>query len=139
MRSSLQWLLGGATGLVVGGGCYWLVGDPVLAAVTGVVWGVGLALTARSARHHPSSTGVTDWRSARWIGLGTGGITLAALLGVSPSLPISAELRLALGLLIIGTGLLATTTARLAENERQGGTATTTKRDKTTTAEQSIE
>jgi hypothetical protein len=139
MRSSLQWLLGGATALIIGSGCYWLVGDPVLAAVTGVVWGVGLALTARSAQYHPSSTGVTDWRSARWIGLGTGGITLAALLGVSPSLPVSAELRLALGLLIIGTGLLATTTARLAEVERQGGTATTTERDNATTAEQSIE
>ncbi|RJX44270.1 sterol desaturase [Halonotius aquaticus] len=139
MRSSLQWLLGGATGLVVGSGCYWLVGDPILAAVSGLVWGVGLALTARSARHHPSSTGVTNWRSARWIGLGVAGINLAALIGVSPSLPISAELRLALGLLIIGTGLLATATATLAEVERQGDTATTTEPNKATTAGQSIE
>jgi len=138
MRSSLRWLLGGATALVVGSGCYGLAGDPVLAAVSGLVWGVGLALTARSARHHPSSTGVTNWRSARWIGLGIGGITLAAMLGVSPSLPIAAELRLALGLLTIGTGLLATATATLAEGERQGDTGTMTEPDRTT-AEQSIE
>ena len=139
MRSSLRWLLGGAIALVIGSSCYWLVGDPVLAAVTGVVWGVGLAFTARAAQYHPSSTGVSNWESARWIGLGVAGINLAALIGVSPSLPISAELRLALGLLIIGTGLLATATATLAEKERQGGTATTTEPDKATTAEQSIE
>ena len=139
MRSSLRWLLSGLAALVVGSGCYRLVGDPILAAVSGLVWGVGLALTARSARHHPSSTGVTNWRSARWIGLGVAGINLAALIGVSPSLPISAELRLALGLLIIGTGLLATATATLAEVERQGDTATTTEPDKATTAGQSIE
>ena len=138
MRSSLRWPLGGATALIIGSGCYWLVGDPVLAAVTGLVWGVGLALTARAARYQPESTGVTNWRSARWIGLGFAGINLAALIGVSPSLPISAELRLTLGLLIIGTGLLATATATLAENERQGGTAPTTEPEKATTAEQSI-
>ena len=133
MRSSLRWLLGGVTALVVSSGCYGLAGDPVLAAVSGLVWGVGLALTARSARHHPSSTGVTNWRSARWVGLGTGGITLAAILGVSPSLPISPELRLALGLLIIGTGLLATATATLAEIERTESTATADKPAASTT------
>jgi len=125
MRSSLRWLLGGATALVVGSGCYWLAGDPVLAAVTGLVWGVGLALSLRAAQQQPSDTDGTDWRSTRWIGLGTGGITLAGLLGVSPSLPISAELRLGLGVLVIGTGLLATATATLAVVERQPPTSNT--------------
>lgn len=125
MRSSLRWLLGGATALIIGSGCYWLVGDPVLAAVTGLVWGVGLALTARAARYQPESTGVTNWRSTRWIGLGVAGINLAALIGVSPSLPISAELRLGIGFLIIGTGLLATATATLAVVERQPPTSNT--------------
>lgn len=135
MRSSLRWLLGGATALVVGSGCYRLVGDPALAAVTGLVWGVGLALTARAARYQPESTGVTNWKSTRWIGLGVAGINLAALIGVSPSLPISAELRLTLGLLIFGTGLLATATATLAVVEQRGSTVTSDDIDPTDSSE----
>ena len=126
-------LLGTTTALLVASGLFWVVGDPVLAAVTGLVWGLGLALTMRSYRHQPALTTGGSWRSNRWIGLGTGGITLAALLGVSPSLPISADLRFALGLLIIGTGLLATSTATLAEIERSE--STTTSGDTTATTE----
>jgi len=124
MRSSLGWLLGASTAVVVASSLYWLVGDPLLAAVTGLVWGVGLGLTSRLYRKYPSYTTDTDWRHSRWIGLGTGVITLAALLGVSPSLPISAELRLGLGALVIGTGLAATTTATLAQAERSHSPAT---------------
>jgi len=117
-------LLGTATALIVGSGLYWLVGDPVLAVVTGLVWGVGIGLTVRSYRHHAALATGGSWQSSRWIGLGSGGITLAAIIGVSPSLPIAAELRLGLGALVIGTGVLATATATLAEIEREKSTAT---------------
>ena len=125
MRSSLQWVLGGATGVLVGSGLYWLASTPVLAAVTGLVWGIGLALNLRLSQQQLSDTDGTGWRSARWIGLGGGGITLAAIIGVSPSLPISTELRLGLSTLVIGTGLLATSTAMLAVVERQPPTSNT--------------
>ncbi len=135
MRSLLQRLLGGSVALLVGGGCYWFVDDAMFAVVTGLVWGVGLALAIRADQERSFSTTGADWRIDRWIGLGVGGITMAALLGVSPSLPISAELRLGLGVLVIGTGLLATATAMLAEAERQDETGASSETDNSTTGD----
>ena len=144
MRSSLQWMFGGSIAVCVGGACYSLVDDAIFATVTGLVWGVSLALAVHADQTRSLSTTRAGWRSRRWIGLGTSGITLAGLLGVSPTLPISAELRLGFGLLVIGTGLLATTTAMLSEAERQDKTETpsetgnsTTGDPESTTAEQS--
>jgi protein-L-isoaspartate O-methyltransferase len=46
-------------------------------------------------------------------------VTLAATIGVSPTLQISTELRLALGVLVIGAGTVGYTTATMAELERE--------------------
>jgi len=45
-------------------------------------------------------------------------MTLAALIGVSPALPISPDLRLGLGFLVIGAGFVGYTTGTMAELER---------------------
>jgi len=105
--------------LVVSGGLYWLVGDFALAAVTGLTWGGGLIITLRIARQYPSHTTGDNWSDKRWTGLSTGLITLAALVGVSPALPISPNLRLGLGFLVIGAGFVGYTAGTLAELERK--------------------
>jgi hypothetical protein len=120
-RSSVGFAGSLVVAVVVGSGLYWLVGDLALAGVTGVVWGSGLALSIHLYRSHPSLGAEPTWERKRWVGVSTGLITLAALIGVSPTLPISAELRLGLGVLVIGTGFVGLVTASLAELERFDG------------------
>jgi hypothetical protein len=117
--TSLHRLAGIFVILVVSGGLYWFVDDFALAAVTGLTWGSGLIITLRIARQYPSHTTGDSWRDKRWTGLSTGLITLAALVGVSPALPISPDLRLGLGLLVIGAGFVGYTAGTMAELERK--------------------
>ena len=117
-RFSVQLGVSVAVAVLIGGGLYWLVDDIVFASVTGLVWGSGLALSIHQYRTEPSISADTAWESNRWVGLGVGMINFAALIGVSPSLPVSAELRLGLGILVIGTGLVGFAAASLAQGER---------------------
>ena len=117
-RTPLHWLAGILVAVVVSSGLYWFIGDVALAAVTGLMWGSGLLVTLRIARQHPSHTTGEGWRDKRWTGLSAGLITLAALIGVSPALPISPDLRLGLGFLVIGVGFVGYTAGTMAELER---------------------
>lgn len=107
-------LLGGG----LGGGLYWLDGQLALAAVTGLCWACGIALTRHVRHRYPERAGGGDGRGRRWSGVGTGLVTLAALVGVSPFLPVSNELRLGLGLLVVGAGLGAHAAGKLVVLER---------------------
>jgi len=119
MKRSVAPFIGSlAIALTLGSGLYWLVGDVGLASVTGIVWGSGVALSIHLYRSYPSLGAEPTWERKRWVGVSSGLITLAALIGVSPTLPISAELRLGLGVLVIGTGFVGMVTASLAELER---------------------
>ena len=118
-RTSLHRLAGILVTVVVSGGLYWFVDDFALAAVTGLTCGSGLIMTLRIARQYPSHTTGDTWSDKRWTGLSTGLITLAALVGVSPALPISPDLRLGLGLLVIGAGFVGYTAGTMAELERK--------------------
>lgn len=117
-------LIGGG----ISGGLYWLTGYISLALVTGLCWVCGFKLTLLTGHLYPAySTGDT-WADKRWTGLSVGLVTLAALLGVSPLLPISDELRLGLGFLVLGAGLVAYSAGTLAVLERvddDSGLATT--------------
>jgi len=117
-RMSLHWLTGVFVVVVVSSSLYWLIDDVALAAVTGLMWGSGLLVTLRIARQHPSHTTGEGWRDKRWTGLSTGLTTLAALVGVSPALPISPDLRLGFGFLVIGAGFVGYTAGTMAELER---------------------
>lgn len=117
-RRSLHWGAGFLVALVISGGVYWVIRDSVLATVTGVTWGSGVLMTLRIARQYPSHITGGSWSDQRWTGFSTGLVTLAGLIGVSPTLPISAELRLGLGLLVIGAGFAAYTAGTMAELER---------------------
>lgn len=118
-RTSIHRLSSVVVTVAVSGGSYWLVGNLGLAIATGVTWGISLLLILRMSRLYPSHTTGNEWADKRWTGLGTGLLTLAATVGVSPSLPISGNLRLALGFLVIGAGTVAYTTATMAEIERK--------------------
>lgn len=120
VRALVHRLVGLLVALVVGVGLHWLVGDVTLASVTGLTWGVGAVVTLRIARLYPAHATGTTWTDRRWTGLGVGLVTLAALVGVSPTLPVSDELRFGLGFLVLGAGFAGYVTATVAELERAG-------------------
>lgn len=117
-RTSVHWLIGLLVTLVVSGGLYWFVGNVGLAAVTGLTWGSGLLITLRIARQRPAHTTGDSWKDKRWTVVSTGLMTLAALVGVNPTLPIETDTRLALGLLVIGVSFVGYTAGTMAELER---------------------
>jgi hypothetical protein len=110
-----------AVAVLVGGGLYWLVGTPVLAAVTGIVWGVAALVTLRAGRLNRAHATGDGWNDRRWTGLATGLVTLAAVVGVGPGLPVSSELGLGLGTLVIGVGYAGYVTGAMAEADRTTG------------------
>lgn len=110
-------LIGGG----LGGGLYWLGGRISLAVVTGLCWACGLRLTLYIRQLYPTYATGNTWTDKRWTGLGAGLVNLAALIGVSPMLPISNELRLGLGFLVGGAGLVAYSAGTLAVLERVEG------------------
>lgn len=123
IRDTLIAFLGGG---VIGVGLYWVSGQLSLALVTGMCWAFGLKLTLYIGHLYPAYATGDTWADKRWTGLSAGLITLAALIGVSPMLPISNNLQLGLGLLIIGTGLVAYTAGTIAVLERVEGNSNAT-------------
>jgi hypothetical protein len=107
--SLLALLVGGGLGTV---GVYW--GHTSLGVVTGLCWAGGLKLTLRVRQLSQTYATGETWADSRWTGAGIGLVSLAALVGVSPTLPISNELRLGLGLLVLGAGLGAYSAGTLA-------------------------
>ena len=110
-------LIGGG----ISGGLYWISGHISLALVTGLCWVCGLKLTLHIGYLYPAYATGDTWTDKRWTGLSVGLVILAALIGVSPMLPLSNELRLGLGFLVIGVGLVAYSAGTLAILERVEG------------------
>ncbi|WP_049926388.1 hypothetical protein [Halopiger goleimassiliensis] len=122
-RSIRDTALGVLVGAAIAGGLYW-VGDAVsLALVAGLCWAVGGKLTLLIGDRFPAYATGESWADKRWTGLSVGLVTLAAFVGVSPYLPISSELRLGLGFLVVGAGLVAYAAGTLAVLERVDGDA----------------
>ena len=105
----------------LGGGFYWLGGHISFALVTGLCWACGLKLTLYIGHLYPTYATGETWADKRWTGLSVGLVTLAALIGVSPTLPISNDLRLGLGFLVTGAALVAYSAGTLAVLERVEG------------------
>ncbi|MFB6202026.1 MAG: sterol desaturase [Halorhabdus sp.] len=101
-----SWTLSAGFGISVGGGTYlWLVDDPLFTVVLALFWALGAGLSVTYLL--PQTADGQDWVHARWSGAAGGLMALAATLGVSPTLPISADLRLALGLFVVGIWVTA--------------------------------
>ena len=103
---------------LVGGGLYWLLNDPGLAAGAGLIWGSALVAGLRIYREYPAHVTGGGWRDGRWTGLYSGVVTFGALIGVSPTLQIGADLRFGLAVLVLGAGTLGYMSGTLAELER---------------------
>ncbi|KDE60540.1 sterol desaturase [Halostagnicola sp. A56] len=112
----VSFLVGGAVCI----GLYWIGGFPSLALVTGLCWACGLTLTFHIGHHYPAYATGETWNDKRWTGLSVGLVTLAALIGVSPLLGVTDELRLGLGFLVTGAGFVAYAAGTLAVLERIG-------------------
>jgi len=106
---------------LVGGGLYWLLADLGLAVGAGLIWGGALAAGLRIYREYPAHATGDGWRDGRWTGLYSGLVTLGALIGVSPTLPVDADLRFGLAVLVLGAGTLGYVSGTLAELERADG------------------
>jgi len=106
MDRPIRWTLALVFGVSVGAGTYvGLVADPLFASVMVLFWTLG---TGWSIEYLVPQTGrADDWETARWSGAAGGLTALAATLGVSPTLPISPDLRLALGVFVVGLWLTA--------------------------------
>jgi len=117
-RSTRDALVALLVAVAIGGGLYWIGGHASLAVVTGICWGCGLGVTARIGQLYPAYATGETWDDKRWTGLGVGLVSLAALVGVSPFLPVSSALRLELGFLVVGAGLASYATGTMAVLER---------------------
>ena len=107
MNATRSRVLAAAAGSLVGGATFvWLVADVALAGTIALTWAVGVRLTLRYRWLRSMGPGRT---ASVWSGAFAALITLSAFFGVGPSLPLSAKLRLALGLLVVGVGYASAT------------------------------
>ncbi|RBI63133.1 hypothetical protein DMJ13_00845 [halophilic archaeon] len=87
------------------------------------VWSVGVALALRLHRY---TAGPNSFRVGRWSGLGTLVMTVPALVGL---VGVPVDLRLALGLLLVGTGFAGVQVGVATMVEREEGTVSSGERD----------
>jgi len=102
--AGLQWFIG--------------VGYVSVSLVTGLCAGCATKLVLYVGDRYPAFATGESWADKRWASLSAAVVSLAALLGVGPGLPLTNELRLALGLLVLSSGLAAYTAGSLAVLER---------------------
>jgi uncharacterized BrkB/YihY/UPF0761 family membrane protein len=117
-RTARDTLVALLVGSGISGGLYWLIGYISLAVTAGLCWVIGLKLSLYVRYLNPAFDMGDTWSSNRWPVLAIGLLNFAALIGVSPMLPISDKLRLGLGFLVIGAGLVAYSAGTLAVLER---------------------
>ncbi|MFQ3293359.1 MAG: hypothetical protein ACI9EZ_000059 [Halobacteriales archaeon] len=117
-RTSRDALASLLVAVAVVGGLYWIGGHASLAVVAGICWGFGLGVTLRTGHLYPAFATGERWTDQRWTGLSVGLTAMAALIGISPFLPMSAALRLEIGFLVVGVGLVSYAAGTMAVLER---------------------
>ena len=99
------------------GGAYWLGIDVLLSGSLGLcVAGVALVLL-RIRRAYPDRATGDTWADKRWTGLSVAVVNAVALLGLT-MVPVDAEYRMALSVLVLLVGLFGYCTGSMAEMER---------------------
>jgi len=106
-----------AAGAVAAGGLYWFGIDALLSGSVGLSLAVSALLLLRVRRKYPDKLTGDGWTDSRWAGVSQAVITAAALLGLL-LVPVPAEYRFALGLLVILSGFVGYVAGSLAEMER---------------------
>ncbi len=119
MERQHRWLVGVLAGAVLAGGVSLLGAGVALAGSVAFVWCVGVALALRLNRYTSDATG---FDAARWSGLASLVMLVPAMFGLL-ELPVSADLRLALGLLVVGTGFAGTQVgvATMVQRQKERG------------------
>ena len=105
------------SGALAAGGAYQLGIDVLLSGSLGLcVAGVALVLL-RIRRAYPDRATGDTWADKRWTGLSVAVVNAVALLGLT-MVPVDAEYRMALSVLVLLVGLFGYCTGSMAEMER---------------------
>ncbi|PSP47742.1 hypothetical protein BRC60_08205 [Halobacteriales archaeon QH_1_68_42] len=116
-RPTLHRLASLVSGALAAGGAYQLGIDVLLSGSLGLcVAGVALVLL-RIRRAYPDRATGDTWADKRWTGLSVAVVNAVALLGLT-MVPVDAEYRMALSVLVILVGLFGYGTGSMAEMER---------------------
>ena len=124
MKKTTAWLLTTVVGVAIGVATFvWLISDALLAVALGFIYGVCTRLWTQYGSTLPGGIRGDDWNTTRWSGAFVLVVMGTAIFGVTATLPLSSELRLALQLLVLGTGFaglllgVAMTRAQLTPNQ----------------------
>ena len=116
-RPTLHRLASLVSGALAAGGAYQLGIDVLLSGSLGLcVAGVALVLL-RIRRAYPDRATGDTWADKRWTGLSVAVVNAVALLGLT-MVPVDAEYRMALSVLVLLVGLFGYGTGSMAEMER---------------------
>lgn len=116
-RPALHRLASLVSGALAAGGAYQLGIDVLLSGSLGLcVAGVALVLL-RIRRAYPDRATGDTWADKRWTGLSVAVVNAVALLGLT-MVPVDAEYRMALSVLVLLVGLFGYCTGSMAEMER---------------------
>ncbi|PSP52462.1 hypothetical protein BRC67_04300 [Halobacteriales archaeon QH_3_68_24] len=116
-RPTLHRLASLVSGALAAGGAYQLGIDVLLSGSLGLcVAGVALVLL-RIRRAYPDRATGDTWADKRWTGLSVAVVNAVALLGLT-MVPVDAEYRMALSVLVLLVGLFGYCTGSMAEMER---------------------
>ena len=116
-RPILHRLASLVSGALAAGGAYQLGIDVLLSGSLGLcVAGVALVLL-RIRRAYPDRATGDTWADKRWTGLSVAVVNAVALLGLT-MVPVDAEYRMALSVLVLLVGLFGYCTGSIAEMER---------------------
>lgn len=116
-RPTLNRLASLVSGALAAGGAYQLGIDVLLSGSLGLcVAGVALVLL-RIRRAYPDRATGDTWADKRWTGLSVAVVNAVALLGLT-MVPVDAEYRMALSVLVLLVGLFGYCTGSMAEMER---------------------
>jgi len=121
-RTALRWFAALAVGAVTGAATAWAVGALSLAAAVGLCTAAGALLLLQVRREYPDRLTGDTWADKRWTGLSVGVVTFAALVG-PVSVPVGAEYRAVLQLLVVLTGFVGYAAGSLTGMDRESGRA----------------
>lgn len=101
MKRVLLAALAVGVGLTFGVGTYaWLVADLQLAFVLALTYGLGVWLYGEWGKFLRAAG--AEWQTNRWRIASTSFMLVVAMFGIGPAVPVSADVRLAIQLLILG-------------------------------------
>lgn len=130
MNKTTAWLLTTVVGVAVSAATFvWLISDVLLAAALGFIYAVCTWLWTQYGSTLPGEIRGDDWNTTRWSAAFILVVMGTAIFGVTAALPITLELRLALQLLVLGTGFaglllgVAMTRAQLTSNQSSNQTS----------------